>query len=149
MPYIMVPPRSDRGSIKDIQNRKSEHLEDNPDMPPTEGELRMKSLYEHAMVTKDQAMIEALGLIVMGGAANDPVALLRHKEYVKELTDRMAPEIEKAKEELSACLVDTVPKSIDLVYNVIKQAEALNTILSDTLVKTASTQPRRSFWRNK
>jgi hypothetical protein len=149
MPYRMVPPRSDRGSIKDIQKRNGDSLEENPDMPPTQGELRIKSLYEHALVTRDQAMIESLGLIVMGGAANDPVALLRHKQYVKEISDRMAPEIEKAKEELSACLSETVPNDIELVRTVIKQAEALNTILSEDIVKTASTTSRRSFWRAK
>lgn len=149
MPYRVAPPRSERGSIKDIQKRNTESLEENPDMPPTEGELRIKSLYENALVTKDQAMIEALGLIVMGGAANDPVALLRHKQYVKELTERMAPEIEKAKEELTACLEQTVPNDIDVHNQLYKQAQALDTILSDTLVKTADSSPRRSFWRAK
>lgn len=149
MPYRVAPPRSDRGSIKDIQNKNANSLEENPDMPPTEGELRIKSLYENALATRDQAMIEALGLIVMGGAPTDPVAILRHKQYVKEISERMAPEIEKAKEELTACLEHTVPNDMEETNRRFKQAQSLETILSDTLVKTADSSPRRSFWRTK
>lgn len=149
MPYRIVPPRSDRGSIKNIQNRNTDSLEENPDMPPTDGELRIKALYENALVTHDQAMIEALGLIVMGGAPTDPVAILRHKQYVNEISQRMAPEIEKAKEELTACLEQTIPNDIEAINQVIKRAQSLEVVLSDTIVKTANSSPRRSFWRAK
>jgi hypothetical protein len=148
MPYRMVSPKSDRGSIRDIQNKNNDFLEENPNMPPTQGELRIKSLYEHALITRDQSMIDSLGLIVMGGAVNDPIALFRHKQYVKELSDKLAPEIEKAKEELSTCLSKTVSNSIGLTQNVIKQAEVRNIILSNN-IKIACTTPRRSFWRTK
>lgn len=98
MPYRTVKPRSDRGSIKDLANGET------PYEPPTQEELRLKELYEIAETNRDQQLKNALGFIVMPyGKDISPVSVYRHREYVQSLSAEAAEQIEKMKQELSAC----------------------------------------------
>jgi hypothetical protein len=158
MPYRTVQPRSDRGSIKDIQQAVKEDLGD-PNLPPTPAELRIKALYEHALVTRDQALIDSLGLIVMDGSPKDPVAMLRHKEYVREISAKLGREIvQEAKEGIDILIeADLQQGPSEMRIAAYKQAEARNTILQEDgeIVKNAATGSvrintnNRSFWRAK
>lgn len=154
MPYRTIPRRSERGSIKDIRNKKNDSLEENPDMPATQAELRIKSLYEHALVTRDQALIDSLGLIVMDGPPNDPVALLRHKEYVRGLKDKLGVEVQEAKEGLDMLIEADLQGAAEMKIAAYKQHEARNVILQEDgeMIKNASDgsiSRKRSFWRVK
>ena len=143
---------TDRGSIKDIQQRVNDSLEEDPELPPTPDELRIKGLYEQAMVTRDQALLDSLGLIVMTGPAKDPVALYRHREYVRGLKEKYAAEVEQSKEELSQCLLQSETGTpTEIRQNIYKQAMALATVLDDSIVKTASAKgsPDNTFRRVK
>lgn len=147
---------TDRGSIKDIQDRANNSLEENPELPPTPDELRIKGLYEQAMVTRDQALLDSLGLIVMTGPAKDPVALYRHREYVRSLKEKYAAEVEQSKQELTQCLMqseneDSYTANQELRRTVYKQAMALAVVLDDSIVKTASAKgsPDNTFRRVK
>ncbi len=143
MPIRRVQQQSDRGSIRDLANGDDEKL------PPTEFELRLKEMYEHAMVTKNQAMIESLGLIPLDGSAKDPVSIFRHREYINSLKDKMAEQIQATSKELEGCLaVDETNVAQELRLSRYKQANSLSAILdTDELVKTASALPKRSFRR--
>ena len=157
MPYRVVPPRSDRGSIKDIQKAVTDFLQEDPNLPPTPAELRIKALYEHALVLRDQALIDSLGLIVMGGAPKDPVSVMRHREYVKEISARLGvAQIEDAKKDIDALINDeSATGPMEMRVAKYKQTEARNTILSEegVLIKNASRYKggviKRSFWRSK
>lgn len=143
MPYRRVQQQSDRGSIRNLANGDDEKL------PPTEFELRLKELYEHAMVTRNQALVDSLGLIPLNGTANDPVSIFRHREYVKSLRDKLAAQIQETAKEIEGCLaIDETSLPREVINSRYKQANSLAAI-SDTkeLVKTASTSPRRSFRR--
>lgn len=143
---------TDRGSIKDIQNKANDSLEEDPNLPPTPEELQIRGAYEQAMVTRDQALLDSLGLIVMTGPAKDPVALYRHREYVNSLKEKYAAEVEKSKEELSQCLLQSENGTpVEIRTNIYKQAMALATVLDDSMVKTASTKgsPDNTFRRVK
>ena len=143
---------TDRGSIKDIQNRVNDSLEEDPELPPTPEDLRIQGLYELAMVTRDQALLDSLGLIVMTGPAKDPVALYRHREYVRGLKEKYAAKVEQSKEELSQCLQQSeVGTPAEMRRNIYKQAMALATVLGDRMVKTASAKgsPDNTFRRVK
>ena len=134
---------TDRGSIKDIQQRVNDSLEEDPELPPTPDE---------AMVTRDQALLDSLGLIVMTGPAKDPVALYRHREYVRGLKEKYAAEVEQSKEELSQCLLQSETGTpTEIRQNIYKQAMALATVLDDSIVKTASAKgsPDNTFRRVK
>ena len=153
MPYRTVRSRSDRGSIKDIQQAVKEDLGD-PNLPPTSAELRIKSLYEHALVTRDQALIDSLGLIVMDGSPKDPVAMMRHKEYVREIGTKLGVAmVQEAKEGIDMLIEAELQGPSEMRIAAYKQAEARNTILAeDGLIKNASTgviKHHRSFWRAK
>jgi hypothetical protein len=143
MPYRRVQQHSDRGSIRDLQNKQED------DFPPTDYELRVKDLYEHAMVTRNQALVDSLGLIPLNGAANDPVSIFRHREYVKSLSDKLAAQIQETAKEIEGCLaVDETTLHRELQNSRYKQANSLAAISdTDELLKTASTSPRRSFRR--
>lgn len=158
MPYRFVPPRSDRGSIKDLRKKQTEALEENPDMPPTPAELRIKSLYEQAMVLRDQALIDSLGLIVMGGAPDNPVSILRHRQYIDELKQKMGAQIQDAQNEIEAFFANDFEGPAEMRVAAYKQENARNIILGDdgqNFYKAASPNvPRqglfvRSFWRSK
>lgn len=153
MPYRTIPQRSERGSIKNIQQAVKDDLQEDPNLPPTPGELRIKSLYEHALVTRDQALIDSLGLIVMDGPPNNPVALLRHKEYVRELTTKLGMEVQEAKEGIDMLIEADLQGPSEMRIAAYKQAEARNTILAEDgqLIKNASNGAikHRSFWRAK
>jgi hypothetical protein len=158
MPYRVVPPHSDRGSIKDIQKNNTERLEENPNDPPTQAELRIKSLYEQAVVLRDQALIDSLGLIVMDGSAKDPVSVLRHRLYVQELKNKLGSQITDAEKDINLLIQDE-PGPMEMRVAAYRQEGARNTILSeegDILIKNASDANakavgsfRRSFWRAK
>ena len=154
MPYRTIPQRSERGSIKDLQKVVKEDLGD-PNLPPTPGELRIKSLYEHALVTRDQALIDSLGLIVMDGPPNNPVALLRHKEYVNGLKEKLGVEVQEAKEGIDMLIEADLQGPSEMRIAAYKQAEARNLILQEDgeMIKNASDGSfrslKRSFWRAK
>lgn len=146
MPFRRVPQQSDRGSIRDLANGDDEKF------PPTEEELRLKKLYEHGLATRDDALLASLGLIAINGAPKDPIAIYRHKEYIESLKERLAEQIKQTSDELAPCFA--VPddrdstQSWEMARSRWKQKEALNTILDDgTMVKNASSGPRRSFRR--
>lgn len=143
MPIRRVQQQSDRGSIRDLQNGDDEKL------PPTEFELRLKGLYEHAMATRDQALVDSLGLIPLNGSATDPVSIFRHREYVKNISDKLAEQIQETAKEIEGLLaVDERDFSQELRMSRYKQANSLAAITEkDELVKTASALPRRSFRR--
>lgn len=158
MPYRTFPQKSERGSIKDIQNKRNDTLEEDPDMPATPAELRIKALYEHALVTRDQALIDSLGLIVMDGSPKDPVAMLRHKEYVREISAKLGREIvQEAKEGIDLLIKADLQGPSEMVITAYKQADSRNTILAEDgeMIKNASTgririgTNSRSFWRAK
>ena len=136
---------TDRGSIKDIQDRLNNSLEEDLELPPTPEELQIQATYELAMVTRDQALIDSLGLIVMTGSTKDPVSLYRHREYVNSLKAKFATQVEESKEELSQCLAQSekdTPYSVNMEARrtAYKQAMALAAVLDDSIVKTASSK---------
>lgn len=148
MPIRRVQQQSDRGSIQDLANGDDEKY------PPTEQELRVKEIYEHALVTRDDALLASIGLIPINGSAKDPVSIFRHREYIKSLSTELADKIAEATQELEGCLSvndDSVPD--ELKWPRYKQAQSLSAILGpEELVKTASDDdsyvpPRRSFRR--
>jgi len=159
MPYRVAPPRSDRGSLKDIQNKNSNKLEENPEMPATPQELRIKALYEHALVLRDDALIASLGLIVMDGSPKDPVSLMRHRERVNEIKAKLGTEVAEAQKEIEILVKEEKGPFHDHEMRVAayKKENTLNTILLEdgVMVKIAGTQHSnpvralRSFWRAK
>lgn len=146
MPIRRVQQQSDRGSIRDLANG------DDDKFPPTPHELHLKGLYEHAMVTRDEALLNSLGLIPLNGDAKNPVSIYRHREYVNGLSAALAEQIQQTAKEIEGCFaVDESVFSYELRRSQYKQAQAL-TIISEpeALVKTASDDgvpPRRSFRR--
>lgn len=83
MPIRRVKQYSDRGSIKDLHNG------DDDNYPPTDLELRLKQLYEHAVATRDQNLSDSLGFITMNSQSLDPVSVYRHREYVESLKTKL------------------------------------------------------------
>lgn len=133
---------SDRGSIKDI------HSKDEDNSPADDFELNIKNGYEYALATKDDALIQSLGLVAIDGSAKDPIFLLKHREYVNKLIEKNAIGIEETRKELETCF-NMKPTSIEVRDNFFKRINALNSILdhkTDHFVKTAS-QLKRSFSR--
>lgn len=151
MPYRTVPPQSDRGSIKDLANGDDEKL------PPTEEELRLKSLYEHGLATRDEALLASLGLIAINGAPKDPIAIFRHKEYIDSLKTKLAEQIQQAADELAPCFAaPDAPPPTELGYMKARQEDARRKIQPAEWVKTAGVDaefrrpiPENSFRRVK
>lgn len=143
MPIRRVQQQSDRGSIRDLANG------DDDKFPPTALELRLKELYEHAMVTRDEALINSLGLIPLNGEANNPVSIYRHREYVNALSEELADKIKQTAQEIEGVLsVDETTKPQEVRMMDYKRANSLAAIIDNgDLVKTASALPRRSFRR--
>lgn len=146
MPIRRVQQQSDRGSISDLANGDDEKY------PPTPLELRLKGLYEHALVTRDEALINSLGLIPLNGEANNPVSIYRHREYVNGLSTELAEQINQTAKEIECCFAeDKSTFSFELKMSQYKQAQCLSVISEpEELVKTASDDgvpPRRSFRR--
>jgi len=149
MPIRRVQQQSDRGSIRDLQNGDDEKY------PPTDYELRVKELYEHALVTKNQALVDSLGLIPINGSANDPVSIFRHREYIKSLSSELADKIQQTAKEIEGCLhVDETSLPQEVKWSRYKQAHSLAAICEDIdIVKVASadggtyTRAKRSFRR--
>lgn len=83
MPIRRVKQYSDRGSIKNLHNG------DDDNYPPTDLELRLKQLYEHAVATRDQNLSDSLGFITMNSHSIDPISVYRHREYVESLKARL------------------------------------------------------------
>src|SRR5579864_8122308 len=132
MPFRRVPQQSDRGSIKDLANGDDEQL------PPTEEELRLKSLYEHGLATRDQALIDSLGLFAINGAPKDPIAIFRHREYIDSLKARLAQEIQERQDEVALLFprVNAQPPP-ELHYIRARQENARQSIQPADWVKTA------------
>jgi len=149
MPIRRVQQQSDRGSIKDIQNGDDEKF------PPTPYEMRLKGLYEHALVTRDQALLDSLGLVAINGAPKDPISIFRHREYVNSLSAKLADKIEKTKEELVDCFTSDYSNAPqEMKWSRYKQQRAAEVILGDQdMVKVADvdggshTRVLRSFRR--
>jgi hypothetical protein len=147
MPYRTVKPHSDRGSIKDLATQSDSNY------APTDEELRLKHLYEHAQDTNDEQLKDALGFIVMpqsGDRSAFPISVYRHREYVNSLSKKIADKIEKTKKELEACFIFE-SKTPDRIMQ-LKQATARQTVLANgTLIKIAgaggSSKKTRSFRR--
>jgi len=149
MPIRRVQQQSDRGSIRDLANGDDEKY------PPTPLELRLKGLYEHALVTRDRALINSLGLIPLNGEANNPVSVYRHREYVNSLSVELAEKIKQTAQEIEGCLaVDESFLPQEIKWSRYKQARSQSVITQESgLVKTASVdgsaqvRPVRSFRR--
>ena len=133
MPIRQVKQQSDRGSIKDIQNGDDEKY------PPTPYELRMRGLYEHALVSKNQVLLNSLGLIAINGTPKDPISIFRHREYVSSLSNQLAEKIEQTKEELAGCFAaDYSNAPQEMKWSRYKQQRACEVILgSQDMVKVA------------
>lgn len=147
MPIRRVQQQSDRGSIRDLANG------DDDKFPPTPLELRVKELYEHAMVTRDEALINSLGLIPLNGEANNPVSIYRHREYVKALSEELSEKIAQTAQEIEGCLsVDESEIPQEMKWSKYKQVRSQSIITQESdLVKVASadgtTKALRSFRR--
>jgi hypothetical protein len=151
MPIRTAKQHSDRGSIKDLVNQ-IDSLYDSS-YAPTDEELKLKNLYEHAQATNDEGLQSALGFIVMpqaGDRSAFPITVYRHREYVNSLSKKIADKIEKTKKELEACF--NAPDKTLVRIAQLKQVIARQTVLSSgTLIKIAGTgasgQKTRSFRR--
>lgn len=143
MPYRRVQQQSDRGSIKDLANWDDEKY------PPTPEELRLKSLYEHGLAIRDQALIDSLGLIAIEGAPKDPIALFRHREYVNSLKAKLADQVAQAAGEVAELITqESYTQSQEVRRAQDRQKNSLDIITSTDLVKMAGNgSPRRSFRR--
>ena len=140
MPIRSVKQQSDRGSIKDIQKSVNDFLGEQPQKPPTPYELRLKSLYEQAVISHDQALLDSLPFIAINGSAKNPVSILRHKEYVSSLSVKLAEQIKKTEQELAQCFIGRIDSAPEMLM---KEAEYKRDhyreiIVSDGVVKTAS-----------
>jgi len=151
MPTRAIPPRSDRGSIKNIQKAVTDSLDEDPNMPATPQELRIKALYENALVLRNQALIDSLGLIVMEGSAKDPVSVMRHRQYVQELTTKFGGQVEDTRQTLEVLVEETKNQPQEIIRSTYKRTGSLNAILAENqpLVKNASSGSTRAFWRAK
>jgi hypothetical protein len=134
MPIRRVQQQSDRGSIRNLANGDDEKF------PPTSLELRLKGLYEYAMVTRDQALVNSLGLIPLNGAPNDPVSIYRHREYVNSLSAELAEKIKHTAQEIEGCLaVNESDLPQEMKWTRYKQARAQSIITQESdLVKVAA-----------
>ena len=149
MPIRQVKQQSDRGSIKDIQNGDDEKC------PPTPYELRIKGLYEHALMTRDQVLLDSLGLVAINGAPKDPISIFRHREYVTFLSNKLADKIKKTTEELAGCFSSDYSNAPqEMKWSRYKQQRATEIILADQdMMKVADadgnsyTRVLRSFRR--
>jgi hypothetical protein len=150
MPYRVVKQYSDRGSIKDIQTTNKE-LDGEVSLEPTQQELRLKSLYENAMVMRDETMIETLGFIVMSGPANDPVAIIRHRAYVESIKAKFADQIKDAEQVASACFTNPSYIEAEMSNVSYRQKRSTEAVLRGApMIKSASTRSvhmAASFWR--
>ncbi|HEY5267804.1 MAG TPA: hypothetical protein VII94_01565 [Candidatus Saccharimonadales bacterium] len=133
MAIRVVKQRSDRGSIKDLQNGDDEHY------PATPIELRLKELYEYATVTRNEELQNSLGLVPIVGATNDPVSIFRHREYVESLSAKMADKIEQTKKELEGCFESSCTLNYQMRLSEIKRNHHKSIVLkSAALTKLAS-----------
>ncbi len=148
MPYKTVKQYSDRGSIRDLKERQ-ENGDDGS--PATSFELRVKELYEYAMVRNDDALIESLGIIAINGSPKDPISVFRHREYVNSLSEKLASQVEQTKLELDVYFTAN-PISEEVKKIQYKQSNSRDTILEpEVMIKSASSNCssfyKRSFKR--
>jgi hypothetical protein len=139
MPTKKVSPKSDRGNIKNIQQLANNLLGITPNLPATKFELRLKALYESAEQQKNQDIIDSLGFIIMAGPINNPVSILRHREYINSLKSKFGIESEEVNNLISFENIFSIwSDSLEKSYKY-KQLKALNTILdgSCNFVKSA------------
>lgn len=150
MPIRRVQQQSDRGSIKDIQNG------DDDKYPPTSQELRLRDLHAHALVTRDEALLNSLGLIAINGAPKGPISIYRHREYIKSLSEKLASQIEQTAKEIEGCLeMDESSIPQEMKWSRYKQAHSQQIITQENdFVKVANADGttstrniRRSFRR--
>lgn len=140
MPIKRVKQYSDRGNIKNLAIKNDESS------PPTSFELRIKSLYENALATNNQFLIESIGLIPINSDIKNPIALYRHRAYVKELEAKLGNRIEKYKQEISQCFGS---ESKQMIASKDKQIMAHSIITQTEITKIAGVTPnlKRSFRR--
>lgn len=143
-----VKKHSDRGSIKDLVSS----IGDPYDTSPTEEELKLKKLYEHAEATRDQRLKESLGFIVMansGDRASFPISIYRHREYIVSLSAERSAEIEKVKQELSACFSQDFREPMPVRIAMLKQITATQAVQpAKGLMKFASAfRPSKSSFK--
>lgn len=148
MTYRAVKQYSDRGSLKDLVQIKTEDLD-----PPTSYELRLKALYERSLLCRDSSLSDAAGFIVMSGSGDRsgyPVNIYRHREYVKSLSAKLAGKIETMTQELLSYFIPTEELPIEMKASQARQKSSLQTILSAEcfLIKVASTNTSTSIHRS-
>jgi hypothetical protein len=147
MPYRAIKPHSDRGSIKNLnQSNEDKAVEE---LPPTTYEIMVKSLYEHALIAKDQTMMESFGLIAITGSPTNPISIFRHREYVNSLSDKLAEKIQQNRKELDALFYSTPSYRPEIRNAQYKQLQSRETILnSENLIKVAGTGFTRPISRS-
>jgi hypothetical protein len=136
MPIRPIKTHSDRGSIKDVFNGESYE-------PPTADELRLKQLYEHAEITRDQQLQDSLGFIVMpqpGNSSAFPVSIFRHREYINSLSQKRADNIEKIRREISSFFAPVEKPSMNIRQSHFKQEISRQAVVANNgnLIKYAS-----------
>jgi hypothetical protein len=101
MPIRPIAPRSERGSLADIQAGDA-----NNNLPATQEELDIKAKAEMALATHDNDALAEMGIIVMNGSYTDPVSLLRHRQYIKSIAEKCGSTINAFTAQLSTCFPD-------------------------------------------
>ena len=150
MPVRSTKKFSERGSIKDLETRHTENISDNP---PTPLELRLKVLYEIAEQSKNEALMESTGFIVMnnpGDKSAFPVTLFRHREKLNAICAKHQDSIKEFIKELFPIFTESYSKSSEMEKTKYKKANSLYAILDEPgIIKTASGYGgfRRSFRR--
>lgn len=131
MPIRSVKKYSDRGSLIDLIVARVAKGDELYDTSPTEEELRLKKLYEHAEATRDQQLKESLGFIVMpnpGDRAAFPISVYRHREYIASLSMERAAQIEQVKQELVGCFTQEFRESMPVRISKLKQITATQAV---------------------
>lgn len=100
MPIRRVKQYSDRGSIKNLSKDAE------PELPPEPFELRMKEMYEFAVLNKDKQLQAQTGFITtdyIGDKTVLPLSAYRIRQVVADIKAR-EPGIEQFTEELGQCI---------------------------------------------
>jgi hypothetical protein len=140
-----VKQQSDRGSLKDIQNGDNDEK-----LPPTQYELRIKDLYENALMSNNQALIASLGIIEAPSDPKNPVSLLKHREYIKNLEAQLGGKVAQTKQELSNCLaMDESDLPIEIQKSIVERVRAHGVITQESdFVKVAGADGHHKLLRS-
>ena len=128
---------TDRGSIKDLVNKRGKEAQE-IELPVSSGELRMKKLYEYAHLNKDHNLQGALGFITTDYISDKnalPLSIYRLRKTVADIKSKSSNNIDQMAAQLSSIIGNEIsPKVIEYLC----QRRAV--------VKTAS-KHKPIFWR--